>query len=42
MAQLRQEYQQFMSRNAEILVVGTDDETAFKDYWLQEDLPGGF
>ena len=39
MAQLRQEYQQFVSRNAEILVVGPDDETAFKDYWLKENLP---
>jgi peroxiredoxin len=39
MAQLRQEYQQIVSRNAEVVVVGPDDEIAFKNYWLKEDLP---
>jgi hypothetical protein len=32
MAQLRQEYQQIVSRNAEVVVVGPDDEIAFKNY----------
>jgi peroxiredoxin len=39
MAQLRQEYQQFVSRNAEVIVVGPDDEIAFKNYWLRQNLP---
>jgi peroxiredoxin len=39
MAQLRQDYQQFLSREAVILVVAPDDETACKDYWQKEELP---
>jgi peroxiredoxin len=39
MAQLRQDYQEFVARDAEIVVVGPDDEQAFKDYWQKEDLP---
>ena len=39
MAQLRQEYQQFVSRDAEILVVGPDSRSAFQDYWQKEALP---
>jgi peroxiredoxin Q/BCP len=39
MAQLRQDYQQFVDREAEILVVGPDDLNAFQDYWQKNDLP---
>jgi peroxiredoxin Q/BCP len=39
MAQLRQDYQQFVDRGAEVVVVGPDDERAFRDYWQKEDLP---
>jgi peroxiredoxin Q/BCP len=39
MAQLRQEYQQFVARGAEVVVVGPDDEKAFKQYWQKEDMP---
>ncbi len=39
MAQLRQDYQKFLDRDAEILVVGPEDADAFKDYWTKENLP---
>ena len=39
MAQLRQDYQKFVARNAEILVVGPEDQSAFTRYWQKEDLP---
>ena len=39
MAQLRQDYQQFMEREAEILVVGPEDSQAFAKYWEKEQLP---
>jgi peroxiredoxin Q/BCP len=39
MAQLRQGYQKFVDRDAEILVVGPDGAGAFKDYWQKEELP---
>jgi peroxiredoxin Q/BCP len=39
MAQLRQDYQEFVARDAEIVVVGPDSEQAFKDYWQKEELP---
>lgn len=39
MAQLRQDYQQFVERGAEILVVGPEKAEAFADYWAKEDLP---
>jgi peroxiredoxin len=39
MAQLRHNYQQFVDREAEVVVVGPDDEQAFRDYWQREDLP---
>jgi peroxiredoxin len=39
MAQLRQDYQKFVDRNAEIVVVGPDKPQAFKDYWRKEGLP---
>jgi peroxiredoxin len=39
MAQLRQDYQEFVKRNAEIVVVGPEGPQAFADYWQKEDLP---
>ena len=39
MAQLRQGYQEFESRNAEIVVVGPEDRKAFAAYWQDERLP---
>jgi len=38
MAQLRQDYQEFVSREAEVVVVGPDDGTAFQNYWQKEGL----
>lgn len=39
MAQLRQDYQKFVEREAEILVVGPEDRAAFTRYWEKEALP---
>jgi peroxiredoxin Q/BCP len=39
MAQLRQDYQAFVRRNAEVVFVGPDDERAVGDSWQNEKLP---
>ena len=39
MAQLRQDYQEFASRKAQVLVVGPENAEAFKAYWQEHDLP---
>ena len=39
MAQLRQHYQEFVERDAEVLVVGPDSPAAFKKYWDKEEMP---
>ncbi|MCA9925153.1 MAG: redoxin domain-containing protein [Anaerolineales bacterium] len=39
MAQLRQDYEQFVSHNAEILVIGPEDAANFAAYWEKENLP---
>jgi peroxiredoxin Q/BCP len=39
MAQLRQDYQEFVDRDAEVVAVGPDSEQEFKDYWRKEELP---
>jgi len=39
MAQLRQDDQEFVKRQAQVIVVGPDDAQAFQDYWRQHDLP---
>ena len=39
MAQLRQDYEAFQARDAEILVVGPDSEPAFRDFWAKEGMP---
>jgi peroxiredoxin Q/BCP len=39
MAQLRQDHQKFLDRDAAVVVVGPEDAAAFKTYWLKENLP---
>ncbi len=39
MAQLRQDYQEFASRKAQVIVVGPENAGAFKAYWQEHDLP---
>ena len=39
MAQLRQDYQEYVKRQTQIIVVGPEDAKAFKAYFSQNDLP---
>ncbi len=39
MAQLRQDYPEFIKRQAQVVVVGPDDANAFAAYWQEHDLP---
>lgn|SRR5450759_1608163 len=39
MAQLRQDYQEFVKRQTQIVVVGPEDAKAFSTYWREHDLP---
>jgi peroxiredoxin Q/BCP len=39
MAQLRQDYQEFIQRQAQVVVVGPEDASAFESYWSEHDLP---
>jgi len=39
MAQLRQDYQEFVSRQAQVVVLGPEDASAFESYWRENDLP---
>lgn len=39
MAQLRQDYQQFVARDAEIVVVGPEDRKTFASFWTKEQFP---
>jgi len=39
MAQLRQDYAEFVKRGAQVLVVGPEDAGAFAAYWRENDLP---
>jgi len=39
MAQLRQDYLQFVARDMEVVVVGPEDARAFAAYWQKESLP---
>ena len=39
MAQLRQDYTQFVARDIEVVVVGPEESSAFADYWQKESLP---
>jgi peroxiredoxin Q/BCP len=39
MAQLRQDYQKFVDRQAEVIAVGPEDAKAFADFWHTERMP---
>lgn len=39
MAQLRQDYPEFIQRQAQVIVIGPEDARAFANYWRQHDLP---
>ena len=39
MAQLRREYDRFVKRDTEIIVIGPEGQRAFADYWRKENLP---
>ena len=39
MAQLRQDYQKFIERNAEVIAVGPESLKAFADFWHKEKMP---
>ena len=39
MAQLRQDYAAYQTRDAEVVVVGPEGPRAFQEYWQKEDLP---
>ncbi len=39
MARLRQDYSEFVKREAEIVVAGPEDAAAFEGYWAKESLP---
>ena len=39
MARLREEYEEFKRRGAEILAVGPDPLSAFQQYWANEEIP---
>ena len=39
MAQLRHEYEKFVERDVEVVVVGPEDGRAFAEYWRKESLP---
>ena len=39
MAQLRQDYQEFIKRETRVVVVGPEDAKAFSAYWSKNELP---
>lgn len=39
MAQLRQDYDQFVQRDAEVIIVGPESAKRFAEYFKQNDLP---
>jgi peroxiredoxin Q/BCP len=39
MAQLRQDYPQFVERDAEIIAVGPEGREAFARYWIANEMP---
>jgi len=39
MAQLRQTYDRFVERDAEVIVVGPENKEAFANYWQKKKLP---
>jgi peroxiredoxin len=39
MAQLREDYQKFLDRDAEIITIGPEDAKAFTDWWHEHRMP---
>lgn len=39
MAQLRQDYKDFVDRNTEVIAIGPDSKNAFVDFWKENDMP---
>jgi len=39
MAQLRQDYQEFIQRDTQVIVIGPENAAAFEAYWSQNGLP---
>jgi len=39
LARLREDYAEFKSRGAEVLAVGPDSTSSFREYWAKENLP---
>jgi peroxiredoxin len=39
MAQLRQEYQEFVKRDAELITIGPENSKAFADWWHEHQMP---
>jgi peroxiredoxin Q/BCP len=39
MAQLRQDYQKFVNRHAEVIAVGPEDAKNFADFWHKKQMP---
>jgi peroxiredoxin len=39
MRQLRRDYDEFVERGTEVIVIGPEDEAAFASYWEKENLP---
>jgi peroxiredoxin len=39
MAQLRQDYDKFLKRGVEVLVVGPDSPKAYQEFWEKEKMP---
>ena len=39
MAQLRRDYQEFVKRQAQVIVLGPENANAFAAYWRSHDLP---
>jgi peroxiredoxin Q/BCP len=39
LARLRDDYQRFIGRNAEILAIGPNSPAAFEQYWANEGIP---
>lgn len=39
MAQLRLDHDQFVKRKIQVVILGPEDETAFRTYWVKHHLP---
>ena len=39
MAQLREDYQKFVTRGAEVIAVGPEDKKTFTEWWHKEQMP---